>query len=122
MAKRTRSAKPRQKTLPKQPGKTVDAASQNESPQNESPLEDSDPRKDSFNPENLDRTVIAIPLLRDLKKEREGKKKPEIHSIIIDLNLLFPGGRDASVQYVQQKISEVLKELGDARQREEGLR
>lgn len=54
-------------------------------------LPKSDPQKPGFVPEALDRTVIAIPLLRDLKKEDEGEATPKAHRVIIDLNLEFPG-------------------------------
>ncbi len=74
-------------------------------------FEDSNPRKLAFNPETLDRTVIAIPLLHDLKEEKEGRAKPKLHTIIIDLNLQFPGGRKWARQYVQRKIEEVISNL-----------
>jgi serine protease AprX len=105
------------KPLPKRPAKEVRTPGQNESP-----LEDSNPRKTPFNPETLDRTVIAIPLLRDLKNEQLGKKPPEIHAVIIDLNLRFPGGRNAARKYVLEKIEQVLKGLGDKRDTKEEIR
>ena len=51
----------------------------------------SNPEKKPFDPEVLDRTVIAIPLLRELKKENAGKQ----FDLIIDLNLDYHGGRTA---------------------------
>jgi len=70
----------------------------------------SDPREKGFTPEVLDKTIIAIPLLKILESERTGaptapgseeetKPTPRLHSVIIDLNLLYPvdgrkGARD----------------------------
>ena len=52
----------------------------------------SDPKKKPFEPENLDRTVIAIPLLKILEKEEQDRAEdpklgPKAHKVIIDLNL-----------------------------------
>lgn len=105
------------KPLPKRPAKEARTPVQNESP-----LEDSNPRKTPFNPETLDRTVIAIPLLRDLAKEERGEKAREIHAVIIDLNLRFPGGRNSARKYVLEKIEQVLKSLGDKRDPKEEIR
>src|SRR5260370_18407550 len=63
-------------------------------------LAQSDPKKKPFVPENLDRTVIAIPLLNDLKAEdKEREKKPDIprrvYKVIIDLNLEFRGRKES---------------------------
>ena len=118
MASSTRSTKRsvRKRTQKKSAGVTKD-----ESPLDESPLKDSNPKKTPFNPETLDRTVIAVPLLRDLEKERANGKAYEIHSVIIDLHLRFPGGRDDARKYVEAKIEEVLKGLGKRRNQKEGL-
>jgi len=55
----------------------------------------SDPQKKPFVPEILDRTVIAIPLLKELKAEEEaiaaGSKEPrKIYDVIIDLRERSP--------------------------------
>jgi subtilisin family serine protease len=68
-------------------------------------LPQSDPRKKPFTPESLDKTVIAIPLLDILNEEKarirkNRRLKPEIHPVIIDLNLEFPGGREAAREWV----------------------
>ncbi|HEX3086881.1 MAG TPA: hypothetical protein VHP99_20245, partial [Pyrinomonadaceae bacterium] len=67
--------------------------SDDDRPQSDSPsqLPKSNPEKFGFVPEALDRTVIAIPLLRDLKKEDVGDVASKAHRVIIDLNLEFPG-------------------------------
>src|SRR6185436_17868030 len=54
-------------------------------------LPKSDPEKPGFVPEALDRTVIASPLLRNLKKEDQKPETATAHNVIIDLNLEFPG-------------------------------
>ena len=61
----------------------------------------SDPKSKPFEPQALDRTVIAIPLLRILEKEIADRQKdpslpPQAHPVVIDLNLEFPEGRDAA--------------------------
>ncbi|HYX29445.1 MAG TPA: S8 family peptidase [Pyrinomonadaceae bacterium] len=77
-------------------------------------LEKSDPEKPGFVPEALDRTVIAIPLLKDLKKEDEGEATPALHDVIIDLNLEFPGdsnhpaGRIGAREWVKAKARELI--------------
>lgn len=86
----------------------------------QSRLDESDPRQPGFVPESLDRTVIAIPLLHILENEKLGKTAPVIHPVIIDLNLDFPGGRAAARKYVKEKISDILG--SSAPQRGEGLR
>jgi serine protease AprX len=86
------------------------AAAPNPSPT--APLSESDPKKQPFTPESLDSTVIAIPLLRDLEKEKLGQAPVKPHAIIIDLNLTFPGGRDAARRYVTDKINEILERAG----------
>src|SRR2546421_5522638 len=73
----------------------------------EGDLKESDPKEKPFLPENLDRTVIAIPLLKDLKREDTGKKAPEAHNVIIDLNLEYPGGRDGASEWVRMTIDEL---------------
>jgi len=73
----------------------------------------SDPQKKPFVPEILDRTVIAIPLLKELKAEEEaiaaGSKEPrKIYDVIIDLHLEYPGGRDKARERVRELIREIL--------------
>ncbi|MGH7399628.1 MAG: S8 family serine peptidase, partial [Candidatus Rokuibacteriota bacterium] len=67
--------------------------------------------RDVFDPKILDRTVIAIPLLDRItrKRSRRGKNdEPEPWDVIIDLNLLYPGGRLAARQRVERLVTEVL--------------
>ena len=58
-------------------------------------------QRDSLRLENLDRTIVAIPLLVEIKKPGGLKK---IHDIIIDLNLDFAGGRDKGRDEVRRWI------------------
>ena len=71
-------------------------------------LEQSDPEKKPFVPAALDRTVIAIPLLNDLIAEDEGRKAPEAHRVIIDLNLEFPEGRDGARMWVIRTANDLI--------------
>jgi hypothetical protein len=80
-------------------------------------LEQSDPRKIPFTPETLDRTVIAIPLLKRLEKEqKELKEKPELKpkpfAVIIDLNLEYPKGRGRARNWVINRIEAIIEEKG----------
>ena len=87
--------------------------------------EKSDPRDPDFVPEVLDRTVIAIPLLDEIQREREilaalrqgqtprlpmrrGETFPKLHEVIIDLNLEFPGGRARARERVRDLVTVAL--------------
>jgi subtilisin family serine protease len=97
--------------------------SRSDKPEDAGELEQSDPKKKPFLPQNLDRTVIAIPLLRLLEKEiaeRENakvKNKPvppfKSHKVIIDLNLEFPGGRNGARRWVEDAIDELVGANGN---------
>lgn len=64
-------------------------------------LEDTESDEKGFLPEVLDRTVIAIPLLRDLKKK---ENKGKVFRIVIDLNIEFRGGREGARRRVYQLL------------------
>lgn len=74
------------------------------------PLPESDPSRKPFTPETLDRTVIAIPLLRAMDKTGEGA----VHPIIVDVNLDYPGGRAAARKQVADWIKSLAAEDADA--------
>ena len=57
-----------------------------------------------FTPRTLDRSVIAIPLLRDLVAEGNNKRVAA-HEVVIDLHLEFPGGRDRARDRVRQLVA-----------------
>lgn len=94
-----------------------------ESPRQPSPAAATLPQTDAirtpFMPEVLDKTVIAIPLLEILAKERrrleeDPSRKPEVHAVIIDLNLEHPGGRDKARAEVKALIRDIFQTLGGA--------
>jgi subtilisin family serine protease len=84
--------------------------------QSESGFDQTDPNKPRFNPETLDGTVIAIPLLRDLKIDQL-QKTNKLYAIIVDLNLQFPGGRNKAREYVEIKVKTILQERKTSRSR-----
>lgn len=82
-----------------------------------SPLPQSDPEKKPFVPENLDRTVIAIPLLKLLREEEEMRKEnptapPKLHAVIIDLNLEFHEGREEARKWVKAVTPRLIEQTG----------
>ncbi len=54
----------------------------------------------TFDPLVLDKTVIAIPLLDQIRRESERGKVRTIYKVIIDLNLEYPSGRDGARDWV----------------------
>jgi serine protease AprX len=80
-----------------------------------------------FDDHLLDKTVIAIPLLRAIQREGQGLKRRakgaatahELHDVIIDLNLRYPGGRAEAGAWTVAAINAAKRELGveDPRQR-----
>ncbi|HEU5238776.1 MAG TPA: hypothetical protein VFU37_16715 [Pyrinomonadaceae bacterium] len=60
-----------------------------------------------FKPEILDSSVIAIPLFEMIRKDEN-----EIRSVIIDLNLDYPGGRDAARDWIVDAIQEAKANIG----------
>lgn len=64
---------------------------------------------------NLVKTVIALPLLDELNAERKrlkGKRraKPQVYSVIIDLNLEYPEGRAGARAWVLGAIAKLIAE------------
>jgi serine protease AprX len=57
-----------------------------------------------FTPRTLDRSVIAIPLLKDLGEE-DATKRVKPHDVVIDLHLEFPGGRDLARKRVRALVA-----------------
>lgn len=68
-----------------------------------------------FDPRLLSRAVIAIPLLRDIRKHRAG-----CYPVIIDLNLDHPGGRQGARERVVELHGAITKELRGPDAPEEG--
>jgi serine protease AprX len=82
-------------------------------------MPESDPQKKPFTPEVLDRTAIAIPLLKELMAEDEeiskGSKSPrKLYRVIIDMHLEYPGGRDEARKRVIELVAEILAEKQSA--------
>src|SRR5712691_812386 len=67
--------------------------------------------RQGFLPEVLDRTVIAVPLLRDLEKEREDGTVRMIRDVLIDLNLEYRGGVEGARERSLSLIGEVVEAL-----------
>jgi serine protease AprX len=74
-----------------------------------------DPRQPSFDPQVLDKTVIAIPLLNKLDDEKKALERGEpakVFSVVIDLNLEFEGGRDAARDRAIELVKKALQSKG----------
>src|SRR6516165_9260821 len=56
-----------------------------------------------FDPRVLDRSVIAIPLLEEIKKDDN-----EIHAVIIDVNLDYGEGREAARKWIREAIKSAI--------------
>lgn len=88
-------------------------------------LPNTDPEKQpsaSFTPKDLDKSVIAIPLLRILAPEREGHDSAGtsgevpvsgVVGVIVDLNLEFRGGRDKARQRLTKLVDEATARAGN---------
>src|SRR6266536_6548961 len=71
----------------------------------------------AFDPLVLDRTVIAIPLLKDMEADLERisfikEKFPEVvrqFNSAIEFNLVYPGGQDAAHKLVEEMVDEAAK-------------
>ncbi len=85
-------------------------------------LPQSDPtRRDAggFLPEVLDRTVISIPLLRELKREEaelreDPRTQTALYPVVIDLNLEYFGGRSAARGWVVDVLEQLIEKSGRA--------
>ncbi len=69
--------------------------------------------REVFDPEILDRTVIAIPLLDRItgKSAKRGENvPPEPWDVIIDINLLYPDGRLEARKQVERLVGQVIKQ------------
>ncbi|MEW5925866.1 MAG: S8 family peptidase [Gemmatimonadota bacterium] len=77
------------------------------------PLPGGDPKKADFTPEVLDRTLIAIPLLRDMAEADETTP----FEVIIDLNLEYHHGR----QGARERVMELVRKAKGSRRRGLGV-
>lgn len=65
---------------------------------------ESNPREKPFTPETLDRTIVALPLLERIRKDGQ----ETVQNVIIDLNLDYPGGRDAAAKVISGLIGQLI--------------
>ncbi|HEV2126540.1 MAG TPA: hypothetical protein VGW38_27595 [Chloroflexota bacterium] len=70
-------------------------------------------QREGFTPLILDKTVIAIPLLKRLEDERKRRQAdphlpPGRYSVVIDLNLEYGGGRAKARERVREFIPEAI--------------
>ena len=84
-------------------------------------------RTETFDPAVLDRTVIAVPLLREFERVRERADDAEAFAthrfdVIIDLHLRYPGGLELAQKRVKTQLTKVLGELGSRCGREAACR
>lgn len=66
------------------------------------------PEDTHFNPENLIRSVIAVPLLRDIKDDPAA-----LRYVIVDINLLHREGREGAKDGILDLISNAIRSAGD---------
>ena len=70
----------------------------------------------AFNPDNLHQSVIAMPLRQEIQDEQErltattvsAGELPRLFSIIIDLNLEYPGKRAGAMKWVIQALNRLV--------------
>jgi hypothetical protein len=75
----------------------------------------------NFVPRQLDRTVIAIPLLDRLEEEDHGEREPEPHAIVMELNLEHSESRAETRRLAERIVDETIErsdEREDWQQRE----
>jgi hypothetical protein len=62
-----------------------------------------------FDPRILDRSVIAIPLLKEIDKDDN-----ELHAVIIDVNIDYDEGREAGRTWIREAIKSAIAEIAAA--------
>src|ERR1017187_4664814 len=74
------------------------------------PVPDAKPdERRRFDPENLVRSVIAVPLLRNIEKD-----PAELHWVIVDVNLRHSEGRQGAKNTIYKLVEDTLREGGDS--------
>ncbi len=66
-----------------------------------------------FDRRNLDRTIIAIPLLAKMEYAETHPESEQVFDIIIDVNLEYSGGRTKARETLRQWINELTSSEGD---------
>jgi subtilisin family serine protease len=90
-----------------------------------SSLDRTEPTKQPFDPEVLDKTIIAIPLLNRIKIEASPTANDDlgrmggldyVHDIIIDVNLDYQGGREKAKEHIEMLVGRLFgsKEAANA--------
>ncbi len=74
-------------------------------------LDDAPSEVAGFTPRTLDRSVIAIPLLRELVDE-SSREERRLHDVVIDLHLEYPGGREKARQRVRDLMAKLAPRTG----------
>lgn len=62
----------------------------------------------AFSPEDLESSVIALPLLEKIGRGADAAGLSETYDVIIDLNLQYPGGRKLARDQVEATIQDIL--------------
>jgi hypothetical protein len=74
-------------------------------------------RAEGFTPEQLDRTVLAIPLIKDLRDEQKKLKadptlEPRKWDVVLDINLEFATEREEARAAARKIVTEAIAEHG----------
>lgn len=67
-------------------------------------------RRGIFTPDQLDKSVIALPLLQVLEEYQTEPDK--LHAVVIDLNLEYPNGMQGARRWITDEISRIVAEAG----------
>src|SRR5262245_33656120 len=83
---------------------------------------ETDPKKKPFTPEVLDKTVIAIPLLDELKKDaKKTKKDRKPIPVIIDINLEYRQGASAARERIRAELAEAIAKHRSSARVQQGI-
>ena len=66
-------------------------------------------RERAFVPDDLETTIVALPLLNDLKAKNGATR---VYDIIVDVNRDYPGGRDKAQQRIKDLIDKIVSAHG----------
>jgi serine protease AprX len=72
-----------------------------------SPTNTPDPEK-RFDPANLIKTVIAVPLMKDIDEDENSAR-----AVIIDVNIRYRHGRKGAKEWVSDWVNKALEQYGD---------
>lgn len=82
-------------------------------------LPDSDPEDPvGFTPEVLDRSVLAIPLLHDMRDADKRGDEHKLHDVVIDINLSYHKGREAAREHARKLVADAVREAGTVPEQE----